>query len=70
MEWFKFLKYKKWLGINPDDDSDDFQPEVGVDAEIYGSEGIWKEFNAFNFYLFRSNRVFLFYLFGVHVNTI
>ena len=40
MERFKFLKLNKWLGINPDDDSDDFQPEVGMDAEIYGSEGI------------------------------
>ena len=61
------LKLKKWSGINPDDESDDFQPEVAVDAEIYGSEGIC---NTFNFYLFRLNSVFLFYLFGVHVNTI
>ena len=40
MERIKFLKLKKWLGINSDDGSDDFQPEVGMDAEISGSEGI------------------------------
>ena len=40
MERLKFRKLKKWLSINPDDDSDDFQPEVGMDAEIYGSEDI------------------------------
>ena len=40
MERFKFLTLKKRLSINPNDESDDFHAEVGMDAEIYESEGI------------------------------